>query len=432
MNNFALFLFLLIYPSGLISQSEDRMSFAFGSTSTAQGFNINAAVEYDAVRGFGFDFNTSKKVIFHKNAFTTTSPVYFSIRVPEGNFKITLVLGSDEMCSKTTVKAESRRLFLNQIKVDQGQKKKKSFVVNVRTPNINSEEKINLKPREASALNWDDKLTLEFSGEVALRSIEVEPVDDIKTLYLAGDSTVTDQDLEPWASWGQMITQYFQSELVVANYAASGESLNSFKARKRLEKVLSLIKPDDYLLIEFGHNDEKEKGEGKGPWQSYTNLLIDYIQKTREKGGIPILATPTQRRFFSDNGTLRNTHGEYPKAMRDVAEKLNVPLIDLTEMTSKMYESWGDHLSRKAFVQYPAQTFPGQKDELKDNTHFNSFGANEVALAVLQGIRESKNLALKEYIKSETPKYNPKAPNQPSSWTTPMSSRFENKKPDGY
>ncbi|HEX9152164.1 MAG TPA: rhamnogalacturonan acetylesterase, partial [Flavobacterium sp.] len=209
-----------------------------------------------------------------------------------------------------------------------------------------------------------------------------------------------------------------------------GASLSSFKASGRLKKILSLIKPGDYLIVEFGHNDEKIKGEQNGPWQSYSDLLTEFVQSAREKGAIPILATPTQRRFFNQDGTLKPTHGDFPDAMRAVAQKNNVPLIDLTKMTTQLYESWGDDGSRKAFVQYPANTFPGQNNALEDNTHFNSFGANEIALCVIKGIREL-TIPLKHYITNKAPAYDPKKPNYIATWTLPMSPRFEVVKPDG-
>jgi lysophospholipase L1-like esterase len=271
---------------------------------------------------------------------------------------------------------------------------------------------------------------LEFSGHPAIKTIRITPIPQIRTLFLAGDSTVTDQDLEPWTSWGQLITQYFDDRIVVANYASSGASLSSFKSRHRFEKILSVMQPGDYLFIEFGHNDEKIKGEGNGAWGLYTNLLREFVTKSREKGGIPVLVTPTQRRFFEANGKLKPTHGDYPNAMRKVAIDLEVPLIDLTKMTTDMYEAWGDDISRKAFVQYPANTFPGQIEALEDNTHFNGFGANEIAKCVVQGIR-GLNLDISKNLLPKIPIYNPKKPGNFNNWTVPMSTRFENKKPDG-
>tara|TARA_R110000868_G_scaffold17693_2_gene77398 strand:- start:1226 stop:2536 length:1311 start_codon:yes stop_codon:yes gene_type:complete len=426
------FLFFTL-PIYTITSQEIMVSneFYFGKKENkVKAINITTNTSYSDSIGYGFDFDSAKEVRLDKEGFTASAPVYFSVKLPEGNYQIELVLGSKYEASETTVKAESRRLMLNQIVVPKNKELTKTFTVNVRSTKIDSIKNISLKDREFDDLNWDNKLTLEFLGPFAAKSIKITPIDNVTTLFLAGDSTVTDQDLEPWASWGQYITQYFGENLVVANYAYSGSSLSSFKSSKRLEKILSLIKKGDYLFIEFGHNDEKQHGEGNGPWLNYTDLLLEFITSVREKKGIPVLVTPTQRRFFEIDGKLKPTHGEYPDAMRAVAEKLNVPLIDLTKITTTLYERWGDAISRKAFVQYPAHTFPGQDEKLEDNTHFNNFGANEIALCILNGIKEN-NLKLIAYFNANTPEYTPENPNLFLNWKVPISNRFEVKKPDG-
>ncbi|MGS2763056.1 rhamnogalacturonan acetylesterase [Sinomicrobium sp. M5D2P9] len=406
----------------------EPLIFTFGQNAGAEGQGIATPLLFKE-DSFGFDFKTAKKVSMQQGGFVAEESVYFSVSLPEGNYKVTVELGSDDSPSDNTVKAESGRIMLAEEILEAGQVKTESFVVNLRSVQIREGEEVVLKDREKSELNWDEKLTLEFSKGTAVRKLAITPVSDITTLFLAGDSTVTDQDLSPWASWGQFVTQYLNEDIVVANYASSGASLSSFKARKRFEKILSLIQKGDYLIIEFGHNDEKQKGEGEGAWQNYTDLLIEFATKAREKGALPILATPTQRRHFTSEGKLKDTHGDYPGAMRKVAEEYDVPLIDLTAMTTVLYETWGDEKSRMAFVHYPARTFPGQDKELADNTHFNDFGAHEIALCVLSAV-QSQHTGLERYIRTP-PDYSPSHPNDFSDWTLPMSPRFEPEKPDG-
>ena len=391
---------------------------------------VSKSLSFDSVVGYGFDFNTATNVAWNKKSFATEAPTYFSVEVPEGNYQVSVTFGSTTKNTNTTIKAESRRLMLDQQLLKKGETATKTFNVNVRTPKIDATSQIQLKERDFGQLNWDNKLTLEFLGSVEIKSISIIPITDVTTMYLAGDSTVTDQDLEPWASWGQYITNYFDENVVVANYAASGLTLRSFKAGLRLKKIISVIKPGDYLIVEFAHNDEKEKGEGIGPWDSYSASIREYVQAARDKGAFPILITPVQRRAFNADGTLKPTHGDYPDAMRKVAQEMNVPLVDITKLTTTLYESWGDEPSRKAFVQYPANTFPGQKEKLEDNTHFNSFGANEIALCVIKGLRDL-NSPLAKYLLKEVPQYNPNNPNAFAKWTLPMSTRFEIVKPDG-
>jgi lysophospholipase L1-like esterase len=414
------------------SRTKGKQVFYFGKKikTNKQEIVLNKLVNYDSSIGYGFDFNTATNVKLNSNSFATVAPTYFSVQLPEGNYKVSVTFGSITQNTNTTIKAESRRLMLNQIVLKKGETATKMFNVNVRTPKIDETSEIKLKDRDLGQLNWDEKLTLEFLGTIEVKSIIITPISDVKTIYLAGDSTVTDQDLEPWASWGQFITNYLDKNIVVTNYAASGLTLRSFKASLRLKKVLSVIKPGDYLIVEFAHNDEKEKGEGIGPWESYSASIREFVQAARDKGAFPILITPVQRRAFNTDGTLKPTHGDYPDAMRKVAQEMNVPLIDITNLTTILYESWGDEPSRKAFVQYPANTFPGQKEKLEDNTHFNSFGANEIALCVIKGLRDLDS-SLANYILNEVPQYNPNHPNAFSKWTLPMSQRFETVKPDG-
>jgi len=424
------FLCIILFFNANAQEKASVKEFNFGeNTSKKSGTVINKAVTYSDAAGYGFDLESDKNVTFDKKSISAKSPFYFSVKLPEGNYTVEVVLGGNSSAT-TTVKSESRRLMLREVKTAEKETKTERFVVNVRTAKFDTNNSIRLKPGELSGLNWDDKLTLEFLGTAIIQSIKITPVSKIKTLFIAGDSTVTDQNNEPWGSWGHFFTNFLTTDVVVANYACSGLALSSFKSGNRLEKILYLMQPGDYLFIEFGHNDEKAKGEGKGAWGQYTTLLKEYVTRARSKGGIPVLITPTQRRRFNADGTLEPTHGEFPDAMRKVSQELQVPLIDVTQMTTAIYESWGDELSKKAFVFYPANTFPGQTKALADNTHFGSFGANEVAKCVVQGIRDLK-LDIAKNIKATVPNYDPEKPSQFSEWTVPMSNRFEIAKPDG-
>lgn len=412
--------------------SGEKNFFVFGNKTKKKkkGIRVTQALSLDSKTVYGFDLGTAGNVNMGADSFISEKPTYFSVKLPEGNYQVSVTFGSKTQNTNTTIKAESRRLFVDQLQLKKGQIVTRTFNVNVRTPKIDDKNQIQLKDRDLGQLNWDDKLTLEFLGAVEVKSISITPIDNVVNVYLAGDSTVTDQDLEPWASWGQFITNYFDQKVVVSNYAVSGATLRSFKSSLRLKKVLSIIKPGDYLIVEFAHNDEKEKGEGIGPWDSYSASIREFVQAARDKGANPILITPVQRRAFNTDGTLKPTHGDYPDAMRKVAQEMNVPLVDITKLTTTLYESWGDEPSRKAFVQYPANTFPGQKEKLEDNTHFNSFGANEIALCVMKGLHDLNN-PLAKYLIKDLPKYNPNQPNAFAKWTLPMSNRFEIVKPDG-
>ena len=373
--------------------------------------------------GYGFDFGQ------HPQS-DGKSPFFFSVKVPDGNYKVTVKLGSENSAGETTVRAESRRLFIEREKTAAGKFKKETFIVNKRNTHIADGVQVRIKPREKKKLNWDDKLTLEFNGPAPrVAEVVIEPTHKPITVFLCGNSTVVDQDNEPWGSWGQMIPRFFTDKVCIANYAESGESANTFLAARRFEKALTQMKKGDYVFVEFGHNDQKQKGKGKGPWSSFYDSLKEYIVKAREKGATIVFVTPTQRRSFGGDGKIKDTHGEYPAAMRKLAEEEGVPVIELNEMTRTLYETLGVEKSRRAFVQYPANTFPGQTQALEDNTHFNPYGAYQIAKCVLQGIKEHK-LGLARYIK-DFKGYDPARPDDVDAFVWDLSPFTEIEKPDG-
>ena len=140
--------------------------------------------------------------------------------------------------------------------------------------------------------------------------------------------------------------------------------------------------------------------------------------------------TSTNRRKFDDNGKIENTLEAYPDAMRQLAKKENVPLIDLNAMSKDLYEALGVEGSKKAFVHYPANTFPNQTEPLADNTHFNPYGAYELAKCVVQGIL-SQNLDLEKYVLDDFGKFDPSEPDPIESFLWPDSPSLELLKPDG-
>jgi lysophospholipase L1-like esterase len=361
----------------------------------------------------------------------TTGGIRSTMQVPDGNYRVRLTLGDADGETQTTVQAESRRLFLHNIQTKRGEFKTYSFTVNKRNKYIGDNDSVRIKPRETGKLNWDDYLTVEFSGEnPSFSKIEVEPVNDAITVFLCGNSTVVDQDNEPFAAWGQMIPAFFNEQVSFANYAESGESSNTFIAAKRLEKALTFMKAGDYVLIEFGHNDEKQQGEDKGAYKHFTKSLQVYIDEARKRGAHPILITPTQRRNFDESGKIVETHGEFPQAIRDLAAKENVPLIDLTAMTSQLYYALGVEGSKKALVHYPANTFPEQTTALADNTHFNAYGAYQVAKCVINGLKANKT-PLIQHLRENDQSYNPAHPDDPTTFYWKLQMSFKIEKPDG-
>jgi rhamnogalacturonyl hydrolase YesR/lysophospholipase L1-like esterase len=419
--------------------STKARNFEFGTGKAKEGFEqITAESVYTAEKGYGLipsgDFESGVSAtagVKSVNFLSSKKPFYFSVALPEGHYRITLTLGGAPEGSSTTVKAESRRLMLENIQTVKGKTVQKTIVVDVRTPKINDTEQIRLKDRELNYLNWDNKLTIEFTGEhPCVSAIEIMLANDLPTIFLAGNSTVTDQENEPWASWGQMFPRFLKPEIVVANYAESGESLLSFKHEKRLQKLLSQMKAGDYLLIEFAHNDQKPGGSHLDPFTTYKAELKNFIAEARNKGGKPVLVTSMHRRRFDEKGKVINTLDDFPEAMRQTAKEENVPLIDLNAMSKEFYEAMGPENSKKAFVHYPANTYPGQDKALADDTHFNPYGAYELARCIVKSIQSNK-MELAKYLIDGLPAFNPSHPDPVSKLHWYESPNVKLLKPDG-
>lgn len=188
---------------------------------------------------------------------------------------------------------------------------------------------------EASFTVWvtDGELKLTFEGaNPRVQRLELVPSTHTCTLFLAGDSTVADQPAAsfPYVGWGQMFPMYVNERAAVANYALSGRSSKSFIREGVLDQIWSRIKRDDYLLIQFGHNDQKPDEERRTePFTTYKETLKLYIDGARSRTAHPILITSVHRRHFREDGTLRDTHGDYLTAVRELAAETDVPLVDL-------------------------------------------------------------------------------------------------------
>ena len=349
----------------------------------------------------------------------------FSIKVPEGNYRVTLTFPGGPA---TTVKAEARRLMIENLRTRPGSAETRSFIVNVRTPllaappeNAPGGKSVRLKPREIGSATWDDRLTLEFLGErPRVVGVAVEPV-DVPTIYLAGDSTVTDQRDEPAASWGQMLTRFFGPTVAVANHAESGETLKSFIAELRLDKTLSRMKPGDWLLIQFGHNDQKQQWPQTyaDSATTYRAYLKAYIAEARLRGATPILVTSPERRNFDTAGRIVPSLAGYPEAVRAVAREERVPLIDLTPMTIAFYEALGRQRAALAF-----------NDGGRDKTHHNNYGAYELARMVAAGIARA-DPKLAAHLVPEARAYDPARPSPPEAFALPESGSRSATRPDG-
>ena len=232
--------------------------------------------------------------------------------------------------------------------------------------------------------------------------------DRLTTIFVIGDSTAAKKDLStgsPERGWAMALQSYFDSTYIrVDNHAVNGRSSKSFIDEGRWDKVLSLIKPGDYVIIQFGHNDEKPQIERHtDPGSTFDYNLAKFVRETREKGGIPVIMNPVVRRNFAtktvkndDDEALRNTtfadgakvaegdslidtHKLYAVAPRDVALRMNVHFVNANKITHDLEQSLGVEGSKKLHMWYKPGEHPALPKGRQDNTHYNIYGAHVVA-----------------------------------------------------
>ena len=318
-----------------------------------------------------------------------------------GNYDVTINLGTGKGPCANYVKFMGRRLAIDRTEVKQGETKPVTFTARVPGPYTT----------RRSDENYNRRLLLEMFSNAPQADMPVfEPLvvpnPKARTIYLCGDSTVTDQRNEPWGSWGQILPAFVRQGWAVSNFARSGLALKTFEGEGRLKRILEHLKKDDWVLIQFGHNDQKIAGEE--PENGYTRRLNEWIDKIRERGASVVLVTPVERRRFDEK---TGEHGEktlagYAEAVKSVAAAKGVPVIDLNDASYRMHAKMGAKGSMKIQCNNRGKI---------DNTHHNVYGAYEMARIVaaeLAGIPVVKD-AIREGYRSfnpENPDADPKIP----------------------
>lgn len=305
----------------------------------------------------------------------------FVVDVPNGNYTIHTLMGDQISATCTGLKVGEGRLLLADCLTTEGEFAANSFSVHVS----------------------DGQLRLAFSGVAPrINALEVVSAPQAATVYLVGDSTVTDQpqDGYPYAGWGQMLPVFFKADAAVANYAVSGRSSKSFLNEGRFEPILEKLGANDYLFIQFGHNDQKlDEERATSPFTTYKEHLSVYIGEAKKRGATPILVTPVQRRFFDNDGKIIDTHGEYITAMKELAEEENVTLIDLAAESKQLFERLGPEETKSLFLWAWPGEFPNFPKGAEDNTHFQQKGGIAVAELVVACIRKQQILPLQRYLR---------------------------------
>ena len=255
-----------------------------------------------------------------------------------------------------------------------------------------------------------------FVTLLALLMVTAATEDKTTTIFVIGDSTAANKDLSKGKlerGWGMALQCYFDDNIRVDNHAVNGRSSLSFFNEGRWAKVLEKMKPGDYVIIQFGHNDEKApKDRHTDPGSTFDYMLARYVRETREHGGIPVLMNCVVRRNFFVNvpendddeklrtqtfkdgvkmvegDTLIDTHGLYRVAPRDVARRMNVHFVDANQITHDLEQGLGTEESKKLHMWFLPGTEPTEPKGKQDNTHYNVYGAHVVAKLLADALCE--------------------------------------------
>jgi lysophospholipase L1-like esterase len=203
------------------------------------------------------------------------------------------------------------------------------------------------------------------------------------TLFLIGDSTMANKPVvpaNPERGWGQILPTYLKETIRLENHAVNGRSTKSFLDEGRWAAITNKLKAGDWVIVQFGHNDEKEADSKRftRPFGSFQTNLARYVSETRAAGAQPILATPVVRRAFDAAGKLKDTHGDYPVAVRQIAAELKVPLLELNARSATLVEGLGPERAKKLYLWVGPDEFPGLAAPKEDDTHFCAYGATRI------------------------------------------------------
>jgi fibronectin type 3 domain-containing protein len=380
--------------------------FDFGTpTSLVQeGYTkVSSESSYSEEKGYGFSdknkVNSSDRTTTDPltSDFISTTEATFNVDLENGDYSITVIAGDELEVTEIGIKAENIQKIQNAT-VAAGEYIERTFEIALIDGQLNLQ-----------LTGTAPKLNALLIEKLPKRSAEEKP-----TVYIAGDSTVQtyDEYWRPEAGWGQMIPRYFSSDITFKNHAIGGRSTKSFINEGRLDNVLRIIKPNDYFLIQFGHNDATVSiPERYASVPDYKNYLKTYINGARQRGATPILVTPVGRRDFNaESGKFNVSFPEYVQGMKEVAEEMNVDVIDLSARSVAYYDTIGPEGTLSVFLHTDPGVYAAFPNGSQDNTHFQEYGAIQLARLVSDEIK-SLNIDLSSYVTGiEVPKNTPNKP----------------------
>ncbi|WP_100405539.1 OmpL47-type beta-barrel domain-containing protein [Bacillus solitudinis] len=361
---------------------EKRFDFGTSNSLVADGYvKVTEESTYNAEQGFGFK-DTANVLSSNREGtdelqsdFVSFSDTAFSIDLPNGDYAVSVVSGDAAETTQVGVKAEAIQKIQN-TSLNTGQFTDKDFEIAL----------------------IDGQLTIELTGNqpkinaLTITELPARTSAEHPTVYVASDSTAQTYDpyWNPQAGWGQMLPRYFDTDVTIQNHAIGGRSSKTFYTEGRLDTILREIKPNDYLLIQFGHNDATiSVPERYTPVEDFKVYMETYVSGIRQRGGIPVLVTPVGRRSFNPETEKFNvSFPGYKQAMEEVAAEQDVLLVDLSTLSREYYDEIGPEGTRSVFLHVDAGVYPAFPEGRTDDTHFQEYGATQIARLLSGGIAE--------------------------------------------
>jgi lysophospholipase L1-like esterase len=234
------------------------------------------------------------------------------------------------------------------------------------------------------------KINIAVAGLAAWLLFAFMPPPKKVTIWMIGDSTMSIKDKRafPETGWGMPFVYFFDSTVQIDNRAKNGRSTKTFQTENLWQPVLDNLQAGDYVIIEFGHNDEKPESKSYAPPEDFKKNLHKFINETKAKNAIPVLMTPVSRRRFDSTGHTPETHPQYSGLVREVAKESGVVFIDMDTKTRALYDRFGVETSRLLFLQSGPGEIPNYPKGVEDNTHFSELGARLVAQIALAELRK--------------------------------------------
>lgn len=384
----------------------DVVTFDFGPGQVAAGaLSVTTATAYNGEWGYGFSTApTASPADIDRGGddalrgdFVAASGATFEVGLGAGDYVVSLIAGDQVSASDIAITAESIAKVQPTTKLA-GEFLEMSFPIAL----------------------VDGVLTLQITGTAtALNALTITRQPDrvagtLTTAYLAGDSTVQTYDpaFEPQAGWGQMIGRFLAPEVVVANHAIGGRSSKNFITQGRLDDVLRAIRPGDYLFVQFGHNDATQGVDDRyASPEDYKEYLRVYVEGARQRGATPIIVTPVSRRSFDpETGVFNVSFPEYVAKAIELATEENVLLVDLSASSRAYLNEIGPEAAKAVFLHVDPGVFPGRPAGTVDDTHFQEYGAIQMARLVAQDVATLDDPLAEEVIDIEPPAEVPPVP----------------------